>query len=68
MEKPKTEPVLEYISKQRHNWRDHDKRMDRIKVPNNFCNTHLAAAELQVVTQNVSKQSVKKEYQQDATI
>jgi hypothetical protein len=51
--KPKRGPVLEYIGKQRHNWRDHDNRMDRIKMPNKFCNARLAAEDLWGVRQNV---------------
>jgi hypothetical protein len=40
------EPVLEYIGKQRQNWRDHVNRMDRIEMINKFCNTPLVAEEL----------------------
>jgi hypothetical protein len=46
MEKPKIEPVLEDIGKKRHNRKDRDNRMDKIKMPNKFCNPRLAAEDL----------------------
>jgi hypothetical protein len=33
MEDLKTEPVLEYISKHKQNWRGHVNRMDRTRIP-----------------------------------
>jgi hypothetical protein len=44
--KPKTEPVSEYIGKQRQNLRDHINIMDRIEMTNKFCNKRLVAEEL----------------------
>ena len=57
MDKRKTEPELEYIDQRRQNWRDHINRMDRIKISKKFCNTLLAAEDMDGVWQNVvSKQ------------